>query len=87
VAVEVAGAAFLKYMVRSIVGTLVEVGRGHREPDSIPGLLASRDRAQAGPTARPHGLHLCYVQYPQHPWAEGAALTSGPAGVLGVARP
>ena len=84
VRVEVAGAAFLKYMVRSIVGTLLEVGRGHRDPDSLPALLASRDRSLAGPTARPHGLHLVYIRYPGHPWAEGVALTAGSTGVVGV---
>jgi tRNA pseudouridine38-40 synthase len=67
----VEGAAFLKYMVRTIVGTLIEVGRGRRRPDSVPELLASRDRSRAGPTAKPQGLHLVWVRYPDHPWSSG----------------
>lgn len=57
------GNGFLKYMVRTIVGTLVEVGEGQRAPDDLPGLLASRDRTQAGPCAPAHGLYLCRVQF------------------------
>ena len=55
--------AFLKHMVRNIVGTLVEVGHGKRDPRSLAALLASRDRTQAGPTAPPHGLCLHEVFY------------------------
>lgn len=56
---------FLQYLVRTIVGTLFEVGRGRIEPDSIPGILVSRDRARAGPTAAPRGLTLEGVRYPE----------------------
>lgn len=55
--------AFLRHMVRNIVGTLVEVGRGLREPQSFGELLEARDRNKAGPTAPPHGLYLVEVKY------------------------
>jgi len=54
---------FLLHMVRNIVGTLMEVGRGRIEPSSIPSILSSLDRAQAGPTAPPHGLYLARIWY------------------------
>ena len=60
---EIAGTGFLKYMVRNIIGTLVEVGDGRGRPASIRELLASGDRAAAGPTAPPHGLYLVRVDY------------------------
>ena len=55
--------AFLRHMVRNIVGTLVEVGRGLRTPQSFMELLEARDRTKAGPTAPPHGLFLVEVKY------------------------
>jgi tRNA pseudouridine38-40 synthase len=55
--------AFLRHMVRSIIGTLVEVGRGHRTGKAFAELLEVRDRTQAGPTAPPHGLFLMEVKY------------------------
>jgi tRNA pseudouridine38-40 synthase len=61
--VVVEATAFLKHMVRNIVGTLVEVGHGRREAGSLAALLESRDRAQAGPRAPPHGLFLDEVFY------------------------
>jgi len=60
---ETAGTGFLKRMVRSIVGTLVEVSDGRRTAESIRDLLVSRDRAAAGPTAPPSGLYLVRVDY------------------------
>ena len=60
---EIAGTGFLKYMVRTVVGTLVEVGDGRRTPASLRDLLDSRDRAGAGPTAPPTGLYLVRVDY------------------------
>jgi tRNA pseudouridine38-40 synthase len=50
-------------MVRTLVGTLVEVGRGHRPVEWTKEVLASRDRAKAGPTAPPTGLFLVSVDY------------------------
>jgi tRNA pseudouridine38-40 synthase len=61
--VIVEATAFLKHMVRNIVGTLVEVGHGKRRTDSLADLLAGRDRTRAGPTAPPHGLVLDEVFY------------------------
>lgn len=55
--------AFLRHMVRNIVGTIYEVGRGLRNPESIAGLIALRDRMRAGPTAPAHGLFLVEVKY------------------------
>jgi tRNA pseudouridine38-40 synthase len=51
-------------MVRTIVGTLLEVGRGRRSPDSVAALIASRDRRQAGAAVPAHGLCLMRVEYP-----------------------
>lgn len=55
---------FLHHMVRNLVGTLVAVGRGEREPASVSSLLAGRDRRLAPPTAPPQGLYLAAVDYP-----------------------
>jgi tRNA pseudouridine38-40 synthase len=60
---EVRGDGFLRHMVRTVVGTLVEVGRGWREPASITDLLRSGRRDHAGPTAPPQGLFLVGVDY------------------------
>ena len=61
--VEVEGDGFLRYMVRSIVGTLVDVGHGRRPAHAIDAMLAARDRAQAGRTAPAHGLCLVKVEF------------------------
>ena len=55
--------AFLKHMVRAIVGTVVEVGAGRRQADTVADILASRDRRRAGRTAPPQGLILVAVRY------------------------
>lgn len=58
------GSSFLRYMVRKIIGTLLQVGRGRRSASEIPRLLAKRDRACSGPTAPAQGLCLESVEYP-----------------------
>ena len=60
---RVEATAFLKHMVRNIVGTLVEVGRGERAAASLGELLAGRDRTRAGATAPAHGLILVAIRY------------------------
>jgi tRNA pseudouridine38-40 synthase len=60
---DVEADGFLYNMVRAIAGTLIDVGRGHRAEDQIDEILASRDRAQAGPTAPAQGLYLMRVTY------------------------
>jgi tRNA pseudouridine38-40 synthase len=62
-AYEIEGDGFLRHMVRAIVGTLVEIGRGWRDSESMSLLLAGGVRAQAGATAPPHGLYLVRVDY------------------------
>lgn len=57
--------AFIHQMVRSLVGTLVQVGEGRRGPEEMTEILAARDRAVAGPVAPPHGLCLVSVEYPE----------------------
>ena len=60
---EITGAGFLRHMVRSLAGTLVEVGLRRRPVDDISRLLASPDRSLAGRTAPAHGLFLTKVTY------------------------
>ncbi|MBX5483253.1 MAG: tRNA pseudouridine(38-40) synthase TruA [Myxococcaceae bacterium] len=61
-ALTIDGTAFLKHMVRNIVGTLVEVGRGRHPPGWAREVLESKDRTRAGPTAPAHGLTLVEVR-------------------------
>jgi tRNA pseudouridine38-40 synthase len=63
VAVEVEADGFLYNMVRTIVGTLVKVGRHARNESSVAEVLSARDRRAAGPTAPPQGLFLVEVKY------------------------
>lgn len=55
---------FLRNMVRAIVGTLLEIGRGRREVGWIDEVLASGDRSAAGQSVKGEPLYLCEVQYP-----------------------
>lgn len=58
------GQSFLRYMVRKITGTLIEVGRGRLTPRDIPRLFELRDRSRSGPTVPPEGLYLVSLEYP-----------------------
>jgi tRNA pseudouridine38-40 synthase len=60
---QVTGQGFLRYMVRNIAGTLIDVGRGRLAPADIPVILAACDRTRAGPTAPAQGLCLMNVGY------------------------
>jgi tRNA pseudouridine38-40 synthase len=60
---EIEGDGFLYNMVRIIVGTLVDVGRGKIKPGDIPVIIESKDRKRAGKTAPPYGLYLVEVKY------------------------
>ena len=60
---EITGNGFLRHMVRTIVGTLVDIGRGNMPVEQLAAIIASRDRARAGQTAPPHGLMLWQVSY------------------------
>jgi tRNA pseudouridine38-40 synthase len=60
---EIEATGFLKQMVRAIVGTLVETGKGKTSPVEFQKILESKDRKKAGPTAPSHGLFLKEVKY------------------------
>lgn len=60
---DIEGTGFLYNQVRNMVGTLLEVGRGHWPVEHVPEILASLDRSKAGPTAPARGLSLEWVQY------------------------
>lgn len=62
--IDVTGGGFLKYMVRIMVGTLVDVGRGRFVPAHVADLLQCPDRQRGGVTAPPQGLRLLQVEYP-----------------------
>jgi len=60
---RVTGSGFLHHMVRNLVGTFVDVGRGRTMSDDIPSIIAARSRSASGPTAPPQGLFLMHVEY------------------------
>jgi tRNA pseudouridine38-40 synthase len=61
--IEITGDGFLRQMIRIIVGTLLEAGRGKLPPERVREILLSKDRRKAGPTAKAHGLTLVRVSY------------------------
>lgn len=64
VVLEVKANAFLLHMVRNLVGSLLQIGEGKQETCWMKSLLAAKDRTKAGITARPDGLYLASVDYP-----------------------
>lgn len=62
--------AFIQRMVRSLVGTLIQVGDGRISPDEVAAILASKDRGQAGTVAPSHGLCLVSIEYDDG-WSRG----------------
>jgi tRNA pseudouridine38-40 synthase len=64
---RVRGSGFLHHMVRNLVGTFLDVGRGHLPPGEIRQILDARDRSAAGPTAPAPGLFLLSVEYSMLP--------------------
>jgi tRNA pseudouridine38-40 synthase len=60
---RIRGNGFLQYMVRTITGTLLEIGRKRIRPEQVPEIFAARDRRLAGPSLPTHGLHLMGVEY------------------------
>lgn len=63
--IDVRGSGFLRNMVRMLVGTLVDIGKGKRPVDDIPRLLTNEPGLRSGPTAPAHGLCLMTVDYPE----------------------
>lgn len=61
--IAISGAGFLRHMVRNLVGTVVEVGKGKIPPERVKELLVLRDRSKAGPAAPARGLFLWSVMY------------------------
>ncbi len=59
----VKGKSFLRYMVRNMVGTIIDVGKGKIDPNDIPDIFKAKDRRAAGPSAKPGGLTLASVDY------------------------
>jgi tRNA pseudouridine38-40 synthase len=79
---EIRATSFCHQMVRSIVGTSVDVGLGRRPASSIAATLAARDRSTAGQVAPPHGLVLMSVGYEGERWDESSSSSSS-AGTAG----
>ena len=65
VTIRITGNGFLYNMVRIITGTLLRIGQGLMEPDDMKEILEAKDRARAAETARPEGLTLVEIRYPE----------------------
>ena len=63
ITIRIEGDRFLKQMVRTIIGTLIEVGQHKRNANTIQNILQAKDRRAAGRTAPAHGLYLVQVLY------------------------
>lgn len=63
--IDIQANAFLLHMVRNITGTLLAIGQGQQSTDWVAELMQQKNRALAAPTAKPHGLYLYQVTYPQ----------------------
>jgi tRNA pseudouridine38-40 synthase len=75
VQIRLVGESFLHQMVRSIVGTSLEIAAGRRGPGWMRQVLEARDRAAAGPVAPAHGLTLVDVAYDDAPWPRRPEVT------------
>lgn len=82
ITVELEGTGFMRQMVRSIVGTLVEVGCHRMAPLDLAGILKSRDRALAGKTMPAAGLYLIDVHYPDETRIDGPTDRTDTEGVV-----
>ncbi|HRZ77932.1 MAG TPA: hypothetical protein P5248_11230, partial [Bacteroidales bacterium] len=77
---EIRANRFLRNMVRAIVGTLLDIGRGRFALNALPGILASGSRSRAGTSAPAHGLFLWEVTYPREIYLESADCQSDVSG-------
>ena len=71
VELSIRGNGFLYHMVRNIMGTLVDIGKGRRQAKDLAAILESRNRSLAGATAPSQGLYLMAVHYPDTPGGVG----------------
>jgi tRNA pseudouridine38-40 synthase len=71
IAYVVRGKSFLRYMVRKIVGTILDAGKGKIAAADIARIFEARDRTLSGPTVQPQGLYLVSLEYPDpaNSWA------------------
>ena len=74
---EIRADRFLRNMVRAIVGTLLDVGQGRREPEEMEAILASGLRSEAGKSAPANGLFLSQVTYPEAIWSSAEPSVKG----------